>query len=405
MIARCRKGASIALLVLLGACQQVARPTLPTTELPSSKPAAIPTQQPEPPQASVIAPIQSEPAPDAEAAQTSSNGQAVFARLQQRLSSPACAVGASADRWRERYARNPEAFARHLQAVLPLLDFVSIEAEREELPAEFALIPLVESWYRPDAIGRTGPAGMWQMIASTARHHGIHIQAGYDGRLSPVESTRAALSYLETLHADFADWQAAVLAYNIGPYRLRTAFKRAGTSEISAEKRKPQGLPNPAYDYIAKLQALACLIAEPQRYRLQLPEAATFIPLTAVSVDARIGSLDQLAAESGHDAGRLKRLNPGYKGGRIAADVPRLVLMPSVPEPVLAATAAVEPVESSASSDKAAPAAIDAHRVRTGDTLWSIAKRYGLSVKQLQRINGLGEKSNLHVGQQLKLLP
>ncbi len=402
MIAHCRTGALIALLTLLAACQQIARPTAPAADLPANKPTA-PKQAPSAPEAKVPAPIQS--VPDIEPVPVQSTGQEVFARLRQRLNTPACTTGTNADRWRKHYAGKPELFTRHLQAVLPMLDFVSLEAERAQLPAEFALIPLVESWYRPDAMGRGGPAGMWQMIASTARHHDIHIQDGYDGRLSPVESTRAALAYLGTLHSDFDDWQAAVLAYNIGSYRLRTAIKRAGTAEISAEKRRPPGLPAPAYDYIGKLQALACLIAEPQQYQLQLPETATFIPLTVVSLDARIGSLDQFAAETGRDADQLKRLNPDYRNGRIPADAPRLVLAPPASAPVLSMTTITDPIVPSTANDAVASAPIQNHRVLAGDTLWSIAKRYGLSVKQLQRINGLGEKSSLRIGQQLKLLP
>ena len=406
MIARCRTGAAIALLMLLGACQQIARPTVPASapaaELPANKPVAA-KQAPAVPEAKAPVPALSEP--EIEPAPAASTGQEVFARLRQRLSAPACIAGANADRWRKHYAGKPELFARHLQAVLPMLDFVSLEAERAQLPAEFALIPLVESWYRPDAMGRGGPAGMWQMIASTARHHDIHIQDGYDGRLSPVESTRAALAYLGTLYSDFGDWQAAVLAYNIGSYRLHSAIKRAGTAGVSAEKRRPPGLPAPAYDYIGKLQALACLIAEPQQYRLQLPETAVFVPLTVVSLDARIGSLDQFAAETGRDADQLKRLNPDYRNGRIPADAPRLVLAPPASASALPTTAATTPIEPSATDDATAAAPTQVHRVIAGDTLWSIAKRYGIPVKQLQRINGLGGKSSLHIGQQLKLLP
>ena len=102
---------------------------------------------------------------------------------------------------------------------------------------------------------------MWQMISSTARNHGVHIQPGYDGRLSPVESTRAALSYLKTLQGMFGDWQAIVMAYNAGEGRILNAFRRARSRQVSAAQRKPHGLSNITYDYVAKLQALSCLVA------------------------------------------------------------------------------------------------------------------------------------------------
>ena len=106
------------------------------------------------------------------------------------------------------------------------------------MPGEFALIPIVESWYRPDAVGPGGPAGMWQMISSTARNHGIHIQAGYDGRLSPVESTDAALSYLEALSALFkGEWRTMAMGYNAGEYRILRAFRNSGDQRVSESKQ------------------------------------------------------------------------------------------------------------------------------------------------------------------------
>ena len=137
-------------------------------------------------------------------------GAEVFARLQAGFQTPVCTDGERSGLWQRRYAGNPRVFAQHLQQILPMLDFVSREVQSSGLPTEFALIPLVESWYRPDAVGPGGPAGMWQMIGSTAKNHGVHIQSGYDGRLSPVDSTHAALSYLKTLHNMFNDWQATV---------------------------------------------------------------------------------------------------------------------------------------------------------------------------------------------------
>ena len=143
-------------------------------------------------------------------------GREVFDRLRARLRAPACVDSARARQWQDRYARHPSVFTRKLASVLPLLDFVVAETERSGLPGEFVFIPLVESWYEPGAIGRNGPTGMWQMIGSTARNHGVGMRNGYDGRLSPVDSTRAALSYLKALDDMFdGDWQATVMAYNL----------------------------------------------------------------------------------------------------------------------------------------------------------------------------------------------
>ena len=201
---RLRHGGGTACLLLLAgvasACQVPVRPSQPAEVAPvvvppAATPAPAPVVTPEP----MVEPIVDT---------TLDTGEEVFAKLEGLLSSPICVKGEHNRTWRKRYAGYPDNFARHLGDILPLLAYVVEQVEAKKLPGEFALIPIVESWYRPEAIGPGGPAGMWQMITSTARNHGIRVQSGYDGRLSPVESTESALSYLSTLHGMFGEWRA-----------------------------------------------------------------------------------------------------------------------------------------------------------------------------------------------------
>jgi len=256
-------------------------------------------------------------------------GDELFKRLRGKLNPGSCRAGNNSARWRERYAGHPTAFARRIQTVLPLIDFVSVELERAGLPAEFTFIPLVESWYQPAAIGPGGPAGMWQMIATTAKNHGIHIREGYDGRLSPVESTRAALSYLKVLQDMFpGDWQAMVMAYNAGEGRMQNAMRRARSRVTSAADRRPHGLSNITYDYVDKLNALSCLVLQPHMFNLRLPVDTRYEPLVPLLMDPGVDSLEEFARIRGKDAAELRRLNPGFRNGRVVDGVPRLVLAP-----------------------------------------------------------------------------
>ena len=409
---------------LLAACQQAVRPNLTGTVAGATPaiagPAGLSTaaaaagSTPPPPDNSPASAAQAPEPPLPEAATPSdptpllSRGELVFARINKGLSPDACAAGSNSDRWRKRYASNPAAFARQLEQVLPLLDFVSIEVERAGLPSEFTFIPLVESWYKPEAMGPGGPAGMWQMISSTARNHGIHIQAGYDGRLSPVESTRAALSYLKTLQRMFGGWESIVMAYNAGEGRMLKAMKRSGSRDISASLRRPHGLSNVTYDYVAKLQALSCLVSQPGKHGLALPSSAQFVPLAPVLMDTGVNSLEQFAARRGQDAARLRKLNPGFKAGRVVAGVPRLALVPygRQPEPQAAAMLAMADGQVAAAAAPGADASTAAtHEVHPGESLWSIAKLHRVTIKQLRQINGLAQAAVVRPGQTLRLVP
>ena len=390
--------------LLLAACQVPVRPPPPEPGEPppaateptgstARKPKPAPPAEAQPAAPALVAPAAAPPDDPID------TGAELFDHLAERFRSPVCIKGDANRAWRKRYAGHPASFARHLEEIMPLMAYVATEVERRGLPAEFVLIPIVESWYRPAAIGPGGPAGMWQMIASTARNHGIRIQAGYDGRLSPVASTDAALDYLVALSARFdGDWRATAMAYNAGEYRILRAFRSNGHEQASAERRLPQGLSRTTYDYVAKIRALACLIAEPGRQGLELPREARFVPLARIALPPGASSLDQAALGLVTDARELRRLNPAYRGGRVIDGAPREVLVPADPATLLASA-----------SLPSAPAARDlparSHRVRSGDTLSGIARKYGVGLRQIYRLNGLTGRSVLQVGQQVRIDP
>ena len=394
------------LLALLVACQAPVRPVAPeapaapaataaTPAAPADSPAAAPEEQG---QGAEAKPVPAPPDPI-------DTGAELFDFITTRLQAPACIDGPANRAWRKRYAGHPASFARHLEKILPLMAYVAGEVDRRGLPAELVFVPIVESWYRPEAIGPGGPAGMWQMIASTARNHGVRVEPGYDGRLSPVASTDAALDYLEALSQRFdGDWRAMAMAYNAGEYRIERAFKANQHRRASGEEREPAGLSNITYQYIAKLRALACLVAEPAAAGLELPREARFVPLARLPLPAGAQTLDQAALALAADASTLRRLNPAYRQGRIRAGVPREVLVPATPATLLAAT--LRQTEGlGAGSAPELVAVARSHRVRRGDTLSGIARQYGVELRQLYRLNGLDGRSVIHPGQELRLDP
>ena len=328
-------------------------------------------------------------------------GGALFARLVDRFADPPCVEDRVVQRWERLYTGYPPRFAASLEAVLPLMALVLEEIETHGLPGEFALLPIVESWYRPDA-EHAGAAGMWQFTASTAKLNGLRILTGFDERLAPQAATRAAMRYLGLLYNRFGDWKIADMAYNAGDNRLQRAIARLSEVKASASAHQPPGLSMTTYEHLAKIQALACIVAQPGRFRVTLPDGA-IEPLHVAQAPHAANTLDTVARLAGMDARELRRLNPAFAQGRIARGAPRDVLLPAsalarLQTPSLAANDAQPPV-----ADGADPAQPREYVIRSGDTLGAIAQRLGVSLKNLLHWNGLDVRTVIRPGQVLRL--
>lgn len=402
-----------ALAVLLVACQAPRRPepvpdaethTVPDAVKPDVAEPSAPTPEAAAPPDPVAAVPASVPGP--------MRAQDVWMRLTRSLADPPCVRDRVVQRWEQTYGRWPPRLRANLEAVLPLMALVLDELEAHHLPGEFALLPIVESWYRPDAGSPRTAYGMWQFTTGTARHQGLRVGPGYDERLAPQASTRAAMRYLATLQNRFGDWKLANMAYNAGEYRLLRAIAKAPdatASSASAARHLPPGLSTTTYEHLAKVQALACLIAQPERFGLELPMALEVEPLQAVSLPPDVSTLDAAAQRAGLDAATVRRLNPAFLQGRIVANAPRTVVLPRSAARTLLA-AALPPAPSPAAqvnvqADSAKPDATRDYRVRRGDTLGAIAQRFNLRLRDLLRWNRLDVRALIRPGQRLRLEP
>lgn len=355
-----------------------------------------------------------EPAPQAAIPGPTRNGREIYQRFREGLADPTCEAGAST-RWRQHFATAPKRLAASNDDTLPLFGYV-VDALREaHLPTEYALIPFVESGYKPGARSAAGPAGLWQMIAITARNHRVPIRAGYDGRLSPVDSTQAAVRYLKTLHGMFAgDWRLTVMAYNAGEYRILGALKRSGQVARNAKPEQLTGLSDITQAYVRKLHALSCLMEQADDREEWLRALDRPVPrLQAVTVSDDVADIAAWARRSGQDAAQLQRLNPVFAGGRIGqaggARAPLLAVPASAIGGVDAdQTQATSTAATPAGAPEQAPVAETAtageprrHTVARGDNAWTIARRYGIRAADLLQRNGLGAKAVLKPGQAL----
>ncbi|MBK1718099.1 lytic transglycosylase domain-containing protein [Thiocystis violacea] len=153
-------------------------------------------------------------------------------------------------------ARDPGLVAKLHRRAAPHLELIIGEIARRGLPMELAALPAVESGYNPRATSPKAAAGLWQFIPSTARDMGLQVNAKSDERRDPFASTRAALDYLELLHARFGNWELAMAAYNCGPERVDTAQSKNRRAGLPIDFWSLD-LPNETEHYVPRILATA----------------------------------------------------------------------------------------------------------------------------------------------------
>ncbi|MDY0955494.1 transglycosylase SLT domain-containing protein [Stenotrophomonas rhizophila] len=355
------------------------------------------------------------------------NGQEIFASFRDGLAEPTCNAEATSPRWQKQFAHAPSRLANTDDDALVLFGYVVEELRRSNLPTEFALIPFVESGYRPNARNGSGPAGLWQFIATTAKNHRVQMTPGYDGRLSAVDSTQAAVRYLKTLHGMFGgDWRLATMAYNAGEYRVLQSLRKAGMNAQNARPAELPGLSPITYAYVEKLHALACVLENAETKPGVMASLDRTVPVLKGHTLPAGTSVQQWAAQRSLDPARIARLNPALASGKGRPSGQVTVLAPATHAPVdasaavMAAVAAVESpdrTETAPAAKATAPTVRAArtvassadrprnrrHTVRDGESPWTIARRYGMPLKALLSLNGLTGSSVLKPGAVLRV--
>ena len=334
--------------------------------------------------------------------QATRSGSEIYARFRDGLAQPECAPDASV-RWRKHFVNAPRDMANGDRDVMPLFGYVVDALIESDLPTELALIPFVESGYKPGARSPGGPAGLWQMIGITARNHGVPIRDGYDGRLSPVDSTKAAVRYLKTLYGMFAgDWRLAAMAYNAGENRILGALRRNGVKARNvSDPDALSGIPDITRAYVRKLHALACVLDEADDRAQWRAAIDRQVPLLA-DINLPDGvSLESWAARNGFDVVALRRMNPAFGKTRVVGG--RKVLAPGPGRPPTRAERAFWPGDEIVFTVPATPGSERVHTVRRGESASVIARRYRVGTDQLLQRNGLDASSVLQPGMQLKI--
>ena len=280
----------------------------------------------------------------------------------------------------DKYLKHPHLFTQLLQRGEPYLFHILNRLEQDGMPAELALLPIVESAFDPFATSPTGAAGIWQFMPATATYLGLNQDGWYDGRRDVIASTEAALDYLGKLHKRFnGDWYLALAAYNAGGARVQRAISN------NRDSGKPLDfwhlrLPAETQSYIPKLIALRTIIENPDMYSISLPQLSDSRYFSTVDIQGQL-ELKVAARLTGISLQELQRLNPGYGLSITPPGRTHTLLVPDSVADLFRTRLAQLPQDQRIQSIR--------HRIRLGENLSTIAQQYRTTVSDIRRANRL----------------
>jgi membrane-bound lytic murein transglycosylase D len=358
------------------------------------------------------------------------------------------------DRQLEWYLDHPSYIARIQQRAEPYLHLILNEIEEKNIPGELALLPVVESAFIPDAYSSADASGLWQFIPSTGYQFGLQQNQWYDGRRDIYASTKAATTFLKNLGDSFeGDWFLALASYNYGKGNVIKSIEKNENLAMPTDYWS-LSLPKETADYVPRLLAIAKLFANADQYNINLRNIPDKPYFEVVDIKAPL-DLDKAAELANTPLDKFLKLNPGFKGQSTAPQGPHRLLVPVAhaqafktrlamlpfservelkryndeslaQPPIIAANDADKPaiaaipkfipderpvIQSSyderqtrslhdekpqhiaATSITAATATSNSYKVKAGDTLSDIARKYHISMKFLQQANHLSDST------------
>lgn len=365
-------------------------------------------------------------------------------------------------KWEQYYADRPDYVARIVDRSRRYLYHIVSEIESRGMPLDLALLPMVESAMNPNAYSRARAAGIWQFIPSTGKFYGLEQNFWFDSRRDIVAATDSALDYLAKIHDDFGDWQLALAGYNWGEGNVAKAVAK-NKARGKPTDYASLSMPAETRNYLPKLQAVKNIVRDPEKYGLVLadvPDSPYFtIVKTTRKMDVKVAAdLAEMSVDE------FLSLNPQHNRPVIAGGDEQSILLPIdraemfaaklelTQQPLVswqayrtkpgetvaqvAAKFALPPetlravnglgnrsslpaghallVPAQRPSDETVESVVNTvfttvpsgrtfyHTVQRGESLGTLAKRYGVSTEDLRRWNGMTQNA-VKVGQRLRV--
>lgn len=282
------------------------------------------------------------------------------------------------------YSKHPSYMARVSSRSEKYLFHIVEEIEKRGMPMEFALLPIVESAFDPFAYSRSQASGIWQIIPGTGEMLGLKQNWWYDGRRDIVSSTKAALDYLEKLHRQMdGDWLLALASYNSGAGNVRKAIRRNKAKGLATDYWSLD-LPRETEAYVPKLFALKEMVNQPDAYSVKLFDIPNRPYFAAIDVGSQI-DIAQAAELAELSVDDFYILNPAFNRWATDPEGPHHLLVPAEKARLFNEKILAIPENQKVTLNR--------YRIKSGDSLSSIAAAHNTTVELLQTLNELNGAS------------
>jgi membrane-bound lytic murein transglycosylase D len=285
------------------------------------------------------------------------------------------------------YSSRPDYVDRMMSRSSRYLFYIVEEVERRKMPMELALLPFIESAFNPEAFSRAKASGMWQFMPATGKDFKLTQNIFRDERRDVIQSTDAALDYLQRLYKMFGDWELALAAYNWGEGNVSKAIKRNQAKKLPTDYASLK-MPDETRNYVPKLLAIKNIVTNPKSYGLTLPTLENHPYFVIVTTEKDI-DVDLAAEFARMTVEEFKAMNPSFNKPVILGASEPQILLPfgraeSFQENLLQYTGRLS--------------SWTAIRVANRETVDQLATRLDVDANQVRQINNIPKGMRIKAG-------
>lgn len=285
--------------------------------------------------------------------------------------------------------KNKKSFGKKLSRAGRYIDLMAAILTEKGLPIELTYLPLIESGFDTHAYSPKRAAGPWQFIPATARTFGLKIDWWVDERRDPVKSTEAAAEYLLHLHERFDNWNLALAAYNTGEGRISNAIKKV--KESSYWKISKAGyIARETRNYVPSFIAAVSIAIEPENFGFHEIERQEPLRYDTVEIETPM-DLAVAAKLTGVKTSVIKELNPELRRWCTPPNIVSYTL--KIPEGTKDMF-----LSGLSNTEDSELFYVEHYQIKSGDTVWNIARRLGTNIQAITAVNSLGNKAIIVAG-------